>query len=80
MGARYVVQRRERGRRRAMGLQPLPHGCRREQRGIGERLAGAELYTREPQRVAELQARYAQIDDELEQALQRWEALESLRQ
>ena len=64
-------------------LQELPariDALEAEQRGIGERLAGAELYTREPQRVAELQARYAQIDDELEQALQRWEALESLRQ
>jgi ATP-binding cassette subfamily F protein uup len=46
-----------------------------EQRAIGERLASASLYTDEPQRVAELQARYAQIDDELMQALERWEAL-----
>jgi ATP-binding cassette subfamily F protein uup len=48
-----------------------------EQKAIGERLAGADLYTREPQRVAELQARYAQIDDELTAALERWEALGS---
>ena len=47
-----------------------------EQKAIGERLAGAELYTREPQRVAELQARYAQIEVELGAALERWEALE----
>ncbi|MBI3154612.1 MAG: ABC transporter ATP-binding protein, partial [Burkholderiales bacterium] len=47
-----------------------------EQKAIAERLAGAELYTREPQRVAELQARYAQIEGELGAALERWEALE----
>jgi ATP-binding cassette subfamily F protein uup len=48
-----------------------------EQRRIGERLASSELYTSEPQRVAELQARYARIDDELLAALERWEALGS---
>ena len=47
-----------------------------EQKAIGERLAGAELYTREPERVAELNARYAQIEGELASALERWEALE----
>ena len=46
-----------------------------EQRAIGERLASASLYTDEPQRVPALQARYAQIDEELLQALERWEAL-----
>ena len=47
-----------------------------EQKAIGERLAGAELYPREPERVAELNARYAQIEGELASALERWEALE----
>jgi ATP-binding cassette subfamily F protein uup len=46
-----------------------------EQRAIGERLASPALYTDEPQRVGELQARYAQIEGELLQALERWEAL-----
>jgi ATP-binding cassette subfamily F protein uup len=46
-----------------------------EQKAIGERLAGAELYTQAPQDVAPLQARYAQIEDELMAALERWEAL-----
>ena len=46
-----------------------------EQRAIGERLASASLYIDEPQRVAELQARYARIDEELLHALERWEAL-----
>jgi ABC transport system ATP-binding/permease protein len=59
-------------------LQDMPariEALEAEQGAIGERLAGAELYTREPQRVAELQARYAAIEDELLQALERWEAL-----
>jgi ABC transport system ATP-binding/permease protein len=59
-------------------LQDMPariEALEAEQRGIGERLASASLYTDEPQRVGELQARYAQIDDELLQALERWEAL-----
>jgi ATP-binding cassette subfamily F protein uup len=59
-------------------LQDMPQridALEAEQRAIGERLASAELYTKEPQRVAELQARYAQIDEELLQALERWEAL-----
>ncbi|HOM12156.1 MAG TPA: ATP-binding cassette domain-containing protein [Rubrivivax sp.] len=61
-------------------LQQLPErieALEAEQRGIGERLASASLYIEEPQRVAELQARYTQIDGELGQALQRWEELES---
>jgi ATP-binding cassette subfamily F protein uup len=59
-------------------LQELPahiEALEAEQRTIGERLASASLYTDEPQRVAELQARYAQIDDQLLQALERWEVL-----
>jgi ATP-binding cassette subfamily F protein uup len=59
-------------------LQDMPariEALEAEQRAIGERLASASLYTDEPQRVGELQARYAQIEDELLQALERWEAL-----
>ena len=59
-------------------LQDMPvriEALEAEQRAIGERLASASLYTDEPQRVGELQARYAQIDDELLEALERWEAL-----
>ena len=61
-------------------LQQLPErieALEAEQRSIGERLASASLYTDEPQLVAAVQARYTQIDDELSQALQRWEELES---
>ena len=46
-----------------------------EQRTLAERLSSAELYTQEPQRVAELQARHDAIDNELLEALERWEAL-----
>jgi ATP-binding cassette subfamily F protein uup len=59
-------------------LQEMPariEALEAEQREIGERLASSSLYTDEPQRVGELQARYAQIEDELMQALERWETL-----
>jgi ATP-binding cassette subfamily F protein uup len=46
-----------------------------EQKAIGERLASIELYTQEPQRVAELQPRFEQIEEELTTALERWEEL-----
>jgi ATP-binding cassette subfamily F protein uup len=46
-----------------------------EQKTLGERLASSELYTTEPQRAGELQARFAQIEDELMACLDRWEAL-----
>ena len=48
-----------------------------EQKAIGERLADADLYRREPQQVAPLQARLQRIDDELLALLERWEALDS---
>ncbi|MDE2454187.1 MAG: hypothetical protein KGL43_11395, partial [Burkholderiales bacterium] len=50
-----------------------------EQKQIAERLAGAEVYVSEPQRVGELQARHDTIEDELMQALERWEALSASR-
>jgi ATP-binding cassette subfamily F protein uup len=50
-----------------------------EQKTIGERLAGSELYQTEPQRAGELNARFAQIEDELMAALERWEALSALQ-
>jgi len=48
-----------------------------EQRSVAEKLADPALYTGDSQRVAALQSRHAQIDDELLQALERWEALGS---
>ncbi|NRF69650.1 ATP-binding cassette domain-containing protein [Aquincola sp. S2] len=50
-----------------------------EQQAIGARLAGTELYQQEPQRVAELQGRYAAIEDELMAALERWELLAAVQ-
>jgi ATP-binding cassette subfamily F protein uup len=48
-----------------------------EQRAIGERLAGHEVYVREPGAVAALRARYAQLDEEIASAMARWELLAS---
>jgi len=61
-------------------LEALPgriQALEAEQAALAERLAGADLYQKEPQRVAELQARHAAIEDELMAALERWEALGS---
>jgi ATP-binding cassette subfamily F protein uup len=46
-----------------------------EQRALGEELAGSRLYTETPQRVAEVQARHAAIEDELMALLERWQSL-----
>jgi ATP-binding cassette subfamily F protein uup len=48
-----------------------------EQKALHERLASAELYVNEPQRVPELQARNDAIEGELMAALERWELLAS---
>ena len=48
-----------------------------EQKVLAERMSLADFYTREAQQVAAAQARVAAIDDELLQALERWEALGS---
>ena len=46
-----------------------------EQKQLSALLADPEAYTKEPDRVAAAQKRYAAIDDELLIALERWEAL-----
>ncbi|MGH8797456.1 MAG: ATP-binding cassette domain-containing protein, partial [Caldimonas sp.] len=46
-----------------------------EQKALGQVLADASVYAKEPDRAAQAQARYARIDAELLQALERWEAL-----
>ncbi|WP_295642205.1 ATP-binding cassette domain-containing protein [uncultured Methylibium sp.] len=49
-----------------------------EQRELGERLADPALYAESPPgRIAELQSRYAVIDGEITEAMERWEALSS---
>jgi len=46
-----------------------------EQASISERLADTALYAADPGQLAPLHARYAQIDDELLAAMERWERL-----
>jgi ATP-binding cassette subfamily F protein uup len=46
-----------------------------EQKTLGQLLADAGFYNADPARAATAQARYAQIDDELLSALERWEVL-----
>jgi ATP-binding cassette subfamily F protein uup len=46
-----------------------------EQKELGALLASAELYAEDPVRAEAAQMRYAQIDDELLAALERWQAL-----
>jgi len=48
-----------------------------EQKAIAEAIADPSLYAKDPQRATDLHARYAQIDDELLAAMQRWESLDS---
>jgi len=49
----------------------------KEQQDISSRLADTALYKDHPEKVKPLQARFAEIEDKLTQALQRWEALEA---
>ncbi len=46
-----------------------------EQKLLGAELAGTALYTETPQRVAQVQARHAQIETDLMGLLERWETL-----
>ena len=48
-----------------------------EQKAIGETVADPTLYTKDPDRATALHKRFAQIDEELMAALERWEALGS---
>jgi ATP-binding cassette subfamily F protein uup len=48
-----------------------------EQKALAEAMAGSDLYTRTPERIAEVHARHAQIEEELLELLDRWEALSS---
>jgi ATP-binding cassette subfamily F protein uup len=59
-------------------LEALPariEALEAEQRTIDAELADGLLFARHPQRGAELSARHAQIEEELMNALERWEAL-----
>ncbi|MFM2119323.1 MAG: hypothetical protein RL722_791, partial [Pseudomonadota bacterium] len=48
-----------------------------EQKQLGEELAGTELYTRTPERIASVQARFEAIETALMDCLERWEQLGS---
>jgi ATP-binding cassette subfamily F protein uup len=64
--------------REARELEALPariEALEAEQKGIAERLASPELYATEPQRAGGLAARHEQIEAELMECLERWEAL-----
>ena len=61
-------------------LDALPariEALEREQKDLAALLASAELYAEDPVRAEAVQMRYAQIDDELLVALERWVALAS---
>ena len=61
-------------------LEELPQrieALEAEQKELGELLAGTEIYKGDARRLTEVQSRYAQIEDELMTALERWEALAS---
>jgi ATP-binding cassette subfamily F protein uup len=57
------------------GLPARIEALEAEQATIAATLAGTDVYTKEPQRVAVLQARHEAIETELLQALERWETL-----
>ncbi len=75
------VKRSKLGFKEQRELDELPariDALESEQRELGERLADPALYGESPPRqIAELQARYAAIDGEITEAMERWEALSS---
>jgi ATP-binding cassette subfamily F protein uup len=68
---------RARALREADELPAMIEALEAEQKELGDLLAKPELYASEPKRAADAQVRYAQIDEELTAALERWEALGS---
>jgi ATP-binding cassette subfamily F protein uup len=56
-------------------LPPRIEALEIEQKDLAALMASADFYAGDPVRVEAAQMRYAQIDDELLQALERWEAL-----
>ena len=56
-------------------LPALIDALETEQKELSDLLGKPELYASDPKRVADAQVRYAQIDDELMVALERWEIL-----
>jgi ATP-binding cassette subfamily F protein uup len=56
-------------------LPGLIEALEAEQKELGDLLAKADFYASDPKRAAEAQIRHARIDDELLEALERWESL-----
>jgi len=56
-------------------LPGLIEALEAEQKELGDLLAKADFYASDPKRAAEAQARHARIDDELLEAMERWEEL-----
>ncbi len=61
------------------GLPAHIDALEREQRELTGALGDGELYRRDPERVAAFKRRFDEIEEELSQALTRWEALENKR-
>jgi ATP-binding cassette subfamily F protein uup len=63
-------------------LAELParvHALEKEQREITASLGDPAMYRGEPERVRQMQARFAELEEQLMQTLARWEALEAKR-
>jgi ATP-binding cassette subfamily F protein uup len=76
--SRTVAQAKKLSYKEQRELEQLPARIEQlevEQKLIGEQLASTSLYKHEPQRVGELQQRYATIEEELMVCLERWEEL-----
>ena len=59
------------------GLPALIQQLESQQKAIEQELYDGSLYASNPKRAAELTARNTKIDEELMEALQRWETLSS---
>ncbi len=59
------------------GLPALIETLEAEQKALGEQLAGTAIYAGDPQVLTQTQARFSQIENELLEAMERWEKLSS---
>ncbi len=76
--AAAVAPRRKLSYKEQRELDELPgriETLEAEQKKLGALLAGTELYVEQPARIGEVQSRYEQIELELLELLERWEAL-----
>ncbi len=59
------------------GLPALIETLEAEQKGLGEQLAGTAIYAGDAQVLTQTQARFSQVENELLEAMERWERLSS---